>query len=159
MMSYRSNDVNFTQSGLVFLSTFNENTVRDGLPIFTTAHALSDNDIENTETWQRTHLRGKLARLARCPTSARRASRIYFLCTRNLTPEWPLRRSVSFGRNQATQCSLTLPRESESTPRDAAQLSLPAWSVTRPKTTQTPCFTPISHAVGGSSSRSASGTV
>ena len=81
------------------------------------------------------------------------------MCTRNLTPERPLRRSVTFGRNQATQCSLTLPRESESTPRDAAQLSLPAWSVTRPKTTQTPCFTPISHAAGGSSSRSASGIV
>ena len=81
------------------------------------------------------------------------------MCTRNLTPERPRRRSVTFGRNQATQCSLTLPRESESTPRDAAQLSLPAWSISRPKTTQTPCFTPISHAAGGSSSRSASGIV
>ena len=78
------------------------------------------------------------------------------MCTRNLTPKRPRRRSDTFGRNQATQCSLTLPRESESTTSDAAQLSPPAWSDTRPKPTQMPCFTPISHTAGGSSSCSAS---
>ena len=93
------------------------------------------------------------------PPQSHRAPRIYFLCTRNLTPRPPRRRSVTFGRNQATQCSLTHSRQSESTTRDVAQFLLPAWSITRPKTTKTPCFTPISHTAGGSSSRSASGIV
>ena len=81
---------------------------------------------------------------------------VYIYCTRNLTPKRPCRRSDTFGRNQEAQASLTFPRGSESTTSDAAQLSPPTWSDTRPKTTQMPCFTPFSHTAGGSSSCSAS---